>query len=97
MTFWLFKPTNLLSSKNVLPYKINNIEEFLNFFTIIFFITLLYLKDKIQPKIFKNISIAGLITLIILGIISHITSAEKLENINGIEVPYFENSLSLDN
>ena len=91
MTFWLFKPTDLISSKNILPYKIKNGEELLNFLTVLFVLFLVYIRNKVNKEMSRMIMISGAIFILVLGVIFHLNNSNKKEE---LELPTYENSLS---
>lgn len=104
MSFWLFSPTSLLSSKNVLIYNISNLEELMNFFSIVLIGLAVAFKDKLADETWRKIFIVSFIVIFVMGVLLHMASAQpsspmlnKNEFIEGIEIPKFSNSLTIDN
>mgnify|MGYP003144785777 CR=1 FL=1 len=104
MSFWLFKPTSLLSSNNVLVYNISSFEEFMNFLTVLMVGLALIFKNKFNQEAWRKAFLISFLTICFLGILLHFASppqniaiSRESEFINGIEIPKFSNSLTVDN
>ena len=104
MSFWLFKPTSLLSSNNVLVYNISSFEEFMNFLTVLLVGLSLIFKNKLRQETWKKAFLISFLTISVLGILLHFSSPPRVasfsresEFIEGIEIPKFSNSLTVDN
>ena len=90
MSFWLFKPSGLISSKNVLPYKIENSEELLNFLTLAGAVVMYFMKKKLDKELWKKILITFFSTIIFLGCLIHLNK-DTTENIEGMKIPKYAN------
>ena len=90
MSFWLFKPSDLISSKNIMPYKIENYEEFLNFITLIGSFVMIFTRKKMDKELWKKISVIFFSAIIFIGCLLHF-NRENLENIEGMEIPKYAN------
>ena len=91
MSFWLFKPSQLLSSKNILPHKIENSEEFLNFVTILGSLALYFGKKKLDKELWKKILIIFFSAIVLIGILVHSKGGNNTESIQGMEIPKYAN------
>ena len=104
MSFWLFKPTSLLNSSNVLVYNISSFEEFMNFLTVLLVGLALIFKNKLGQETWKKTFLITFLTICVLGVMLHFSSppqqtviSRESEFVNGIEIPKFSNSLTVDN
>ena len=90
MSFWLFKPSELLSSKNLLIYKISEYEELLNFLTLLGTITIYIVRKKIDKELLKKISGIFFSIIIFVGCLLHFSkNKENTESIQGMEIPKY--------
>ena len=90
MSFWLFKPSELASSKNLMPYKIENSEEFLNFLTLVGTIVLCYFYKKMDLNLWKKIMLVFFSTIILIGSLLHLNN-DNVETIQGMKIPKYSN------
>ena len=90
MSFWLFKPTQLLSSKNILLHKIENSEEFLNFLTLASAVVMYFTQKKLDKVLWKKILIILFSAILIIGSIIHM-NRDDVESIQGMEIPKYAN------
>jgi hypothetical protein len=105
MSFWLFNPTSLISSKNVLIYKISSFEELMNLFTIMLVSLAVIFKDKLADEFWKKIFFISFLVVFVMGVMLHLSFSPDTINvesntnefIEGIEIPKLSNSLSIDN
>ena len=104
MPFWLFNPSSLISSKNVLVYKHSNFEELMNFFTILLVSFAIIFKNKLSDEMWRKVFIVSFLLIFTMGVLLHMASGQsnnqirhKNEFIEGVEIPRFSNSLTVDN
>ena len=90
MSFWLFKPSELVSRKNVLPHKIENSEELLNFVTLAGAIVMYFMQKKIEKELLKKVALIFFATVIFLGCLIHL-NRDNVENIEGMKIPKYAN------
>lgn len=97
MTFWLYQPSQIFKSSTLIPFRSQDLGDVLNFLTIFLLSFSLYLRKQ-NKDIWKKLLVGGLLLLVLLGMLSG-SSAEKLESIDGIEIPKYSDykfSLSVD-
>ena len=97
MTFWLYQPKQFFKSSTLLPHRSKDFGDLLNFFTIFLLSFSVYMKNKINPEIWKKLVSGGLLILVVLSLFT--TKNEELETLEGMEVPKYNDykfSLSVD-
>lgn len=97
MTFWLYQPRQLFKSSSLIPFRSQDLGDVLNFLTI-FLISFSFYLRKQNNDIWKKLLTGGILLLVFLGLMSG-SSTEKLDNIDGIEIPKYSDykfSLSVD-
>ena len=95
MTYWLYAPKRLVSSSTLIPYKHQDLGDFLNLLTLSCFLFYMYLyKNNIIEKFAKPLLSVMLITLL-LGVFSGINNEKKSEFDNKEFLDY-ENSFRID-
>lgn len=95
MTYWIYDPKRLTSSSTLIPYKIQDIGDLLNFMTLSLFIFYVYIyKNNLIEKHGKNL-LSVLLTVMVLGLLTGLQQ-DKNDNVLHYDFKNYDRSLYID-